>query len=295
MRRFVFVGGLQRSGTTLLGRLLAQHPDMSGLVGTGTAEDEGQFVQNVYPDDHRMGAVRGSRGQAVAWGYHQEAHLTERDLIRYPDAGQRLVQAWEPYLESPAASVVVEKSPSNVAKTRFLEASIPGSCFVIITRHPIVQALAVRKWGTRAMRTGLNFTGILDHWLHVMGHFSADRPQLERVTVCSYEELVSEPKALLERLHEFIGVPRFETDVSGIGAQSERYSAYWNRMSRPGLPSPLEHGGAGVMSAGRRLMETTVTAVVGPSTVRRVRDSYADSIAKYGYDIERLSSVPRQW
>ena len=47
--RFVFVGGLHRSGTTPLARVLGAHPEISGLSGTGVSEDEGQHLQDVYP------------------------------------------------------------------------------------------------------------------------------------------------------------------------------------------------------------------------------------------------------
>ena len=47
--RFVFLAGLHRSGTTLLARLLAAHPEVSGFSGTGVPADEGQHLQTVYP------------------------------------------------------------------------------------------------------------------------------------------------------------------------------------------------------------------------------------------------------
>src|SRR6202167_514690 len=52
---FLFLGGLHRSGTTLLFRMLREHPNMSGFVNNKVAdnwtplEDEGQFLQGVYP------------------------------------------------------------------------------------------------------------------------------------------------------------------------------------------------------------------------------------------------------
>jgi len=47
--RFVFLAGLHRSGTTLLARLLAAHPEVSGFSDTGVPADEGQLLQTVYP------------------------------------------------------------------------------------------------------------------------------------------------------------------------------------------------------------------------------------------------------
>ena len=48
-RKYVFVGGSPRSGTSLLGRNIARMEDCTGLKNTGVFEDEGQFLQDVYP------------------------------------------------------------------------------------------------------------------------------------------------------------------------------------------------------------------------------------------------------
>ena len=68
---FVFVGGLHRSGTTLLAPLPGRAPAMvSGFSGTGAREDEGQHLQTVY----RPGRAHGGPGR---FGFDPEAHLTE--------------------------------------------------------------------------------------------------------------------------------------------------------------------------------------------------------------------------
>ena len=68
--RFVFLAGLHRSGTTLLARLLASHPEVSGFSDTGVPADEGQHLQTVYP----AAAVYGGPGR---FGFAPEAHFTE--------------------------------------------------------------------------------------------------------------------------------------------------------------------------------------------------------------------------
>src|SRR4051794_13782765 len=73
---FVFLAGLHRSGTTLLFRMMREHPDISGFTNNPDAdewlgaEDEGQYLQSVSPP-------------AIFWGgpgkfaFSPDANLTE--------------------------------------------------------------------------------------------------------------------------------------------------------------------------------------------------------------------------
>src|SRR5215208_4613605 len=92
-QQLVFVGGLHRSGTTLLARLLASHPDATGLAETGAPEDEGQHLQSVYPAAERHG---GSGRFALK----AKAHLTERSPIATAANAQRLWDEWAPYWDT---------------------------------------------------------------------------------------------------------------------------------------------------------------------------------------------------
>ncbi len=53
---FVFVGGLHRSGTSLVSRAIASHPEVSAFADTGVPEDESQHLQSVFPPAIRYGA-----------------------------------------------------------------------------------------------------------------------------------------------------------------------------------------------------------------------------------------------
>ena len=47
-KKFIFISGLHRSGTSLLYRILKEQDEISGLSKTNELEDEGQHVQTVY-------------------------------------------------------------------------------------------------------------------------------------------------------------------------------------------------------------------------------------------------------
>ena len=105
--RLLFVGGLHRSGTTLLADLIAAHPLTSGFANTGVPADEGQHLQDVYP-----AARVGGPGR---FGLAADAHMTETHELVSPDSRTRLLSAWEPHWDL-AKTVLVEKSPPNLIR-----------------------------------------------------------------------------------------------------------------------------------------------------------------------------------
>ena len=101
--RHVFIGGLHGSGTSLVHRLLRAHPAVSGFVGTGVWQDEGQHLQELIPTARSLGGPG-------RFGWHGDAHLTEESGLVAAGSTERLLRCWEPYwdLDRP---VLVEKSP----------------------------------------------------------------------------------------------------------------------------------------------------------------------------------------
>ena len=67
---FVFVGGLHRSGTTLLARAIAKHDEVSGFRKTEALANEGQFLQSVYPIAREFGGTG-------RFGFDERSHMTE--------------------------------------------------------------------------------------------------------------------------------------------------------------------------------------------------------------------------
>ena len=56
-KKFIFISGLHRSGTSLLYKILKEQDEISGLSKTNELEDEGQHVQTVYKPAYEFGGV----------------------------------------------------------------------------------------------------------------------------------------------------------------------------------------------------------------------------------------------
>jgi sulfotransferase family protein len=217
--RLVFLAGLHRSGTTLLARLLAAHPEVSGFSGTGVPADEGQHLQSVYP----AAAVYGGPGR---FGFAPESHLTEESPLATPENAQTLFAEWSAHWNL-SRLVLLEKSPPNLLKTRFLQALYPGSAFVVIVRHPIPVSIPTARWrGTR------RYDRMLAHWLHCHGLFEADRERLERVHVLTYEQLVRDPTGVLRRIFEFLELDPIPPSEPVEDGANEKYFRQWRELKR---------------------------------------------------------------
>jgi hypothetical protein len=218
-QQLVFLAGLHRSGTTLLARLLAAHPEISGFSGTGVPADEGQHLQTVYP----AAKVYGGPGR---FGFAPESHLTEASPLATEESVRRLWEAWSRHWDL-SRPVLLEKSPPNLLKTRFLQALFPRSAFVVVLRHPIPVSLATAKW-----RRTRRYHRLLEHWLRCYELFAADRERLGRVHVVRYEDLVRDPEAVLRGTFAFLGLEPVPPSEAVEAGADERYFRQWRELQR---------------------------------------------------------------
>jgi hypothetical protein len=241
--RVTFIGGLHRSGTTPLARWLAEHPAISAFSETGVWEDEGQHLQDVYP----TAAEHGGPGE---FARDPDAHLTEYSPLANTSSRDRLASAWAPHwdLSSP---VLLEKSPPNLIRTRFLQRLYPGARFIVVVRHPVAVAYATKKW------TRSSIASLIEHWVIAHELMLADAAAVKRITLVRYEDLIADPAAELSRLFEFCGVQPIERDWDADPRGNDDYFARWE---------------------------------IGPDRMRRTRhrrliDRFSGRVAPFGYDL----------
>ena len=251
--KFVFLCGLHRSGTSPLFRILRDHPDVSGFKDTGVPEDEGQHLQTVVP----AAKVYGGPGR---FGFAPEAHLTEKSGLLTAANKVKLFDEWSKYWDL-TKHYLLEKSPPNLIRSRFLQAMFPNSRIIVILRHPVAVSLATSKW------TDSSLESLMEHWLVCHQIFEQDRPHLKQVHVIRYEDLIRETGRSLEGVWEFLGLapqPSSALDSSG----NDRYFNAWRKLS-----------------AEKR----------GAARVHRMVEHYEERAQRFGYSLlecESLAPLP---
>lgn len=193
-KKYVFVCGLHRSGTSVLGRNVARFEGCTGFKNTGATEDEGQFLQDIYP----VAAKLGGPGR---FGFDQRAHRTEESSLLTADNVRRLHQSWHAHWDN-NKQICVEKTPANILMTRFLQEAFPNSYFVVIRRHPVAVSIATQKFW-KINRTALH--RLLYHWLHCYDLFARDKSHLKHVYELTYEDYVQNPTRYHSDIAAFIG------------------------------------------------------------------------------------------
>lgn len=183
---WLFLVGLNNSGTTLLSRLLGTHPLIRALP------NEGMYLTRAIP---RSGDFAVSR----RWGTTPELfRLTEAD-DGAPTA--RMQYDWGFHVP-PRPGIILEKSPVNSLRSRWYQAHFRPCRFLILVRSPYGVCEGTRR------REGVAIDVAARHWAAGNRYLLEDRAYLERWLMLTYEALCSDPAGELRRIEEFLGLDR---------------------------------------------------------------------------------------
>lgn len=244
--RFLFVCGLHRSGTSLVFQSLRAHPSVSGFSNTASPEDEGQFLQTVYPPARDFGGPG-------RFGFAEAAHMDETSPLASADSARKLFSEWAPYWDL-TKPVLLEKSPPNLLRTRFLQALFPNSYFLTIVRHPVAVSLATMKWSRTTLES------LFEHWCVCHERFEADRSHLRNLFVLRYEDFVASPQSCLDKVCDFAGLAPVAVKRGVSPRPNEDYFGKWRSLrsddeTRAEVAGVVEKFGERVKAFGYRLDE----------------------------------------
>lgn len=244
--KWVFVVGCYNSGTTLLAEVLGTHPMISALP------DEGQFLTDQFAADHELGLSR-------MWVKREDLYrLTEQDAG--PDV-RRLKKEWGMRLDL-RKPILLEKSPPNIARTRWLQEHFENAHFIGIIRNGYAVAEGIRRKGRPAHLERWPLEDCAYQWRRANLLLEEDAAELNKFMWVRYEDLADDTAGTLGAIFGFL-----EADVdAGIDLARD-----WSIHERS---EPITNMNA--ESIGR----------LSPEDVATIERVAGDALAHFGYSTQ---------
>ncbi|APE29413.1 sulfotransferase family protein [Aurantiacibacter gangjinensis] len=190
--RYVFVAGLHRSGTSLVARILGNHPQIASIENAPVPENEGCYLQGGIPHT----ALHGIPGEFAT---DPVQHLVEGCAFDTLETQQRIEHDWSNWFDS-AKPWRVEKSPVNLTRMRLYQNLFPTAQFIVVKRNPLKLAAAMAKWSQQSTEALIRYA------LDAYALADDDLRYLHAAMVVHYEELVEHPQQVAKALYAFLGL-----------------------------------------------------------------------------------------
>ncbi len=250
----IFIVGMGRSGTTLLGRILAAHPNVGFL-------NEPKAMWHVIRDDED---IIGSYAPPDTGRLYLSADDASEEVSQRSHA----LFAW--YLRATHSKQIVDKYPELIFRHRFVRAIFPDARFLIAVRSPWSTLHSVARWseshatnntdwwGVGGQKWNILWTqGVLEkesnsdlapleladetdnhiraavEWTVTMREAIALAALDPLARVIHYEELIRQPQEMVRKILHFCGLPGSSRTEAYAGAIiSTRGSERSKRISR---------------------------------------------------------------
>jgi len=206
--KWIFIVGVNNSGTTPLHRIIGTHPDINTLArqGPGVNSNEGQFHTNKVPMPNDYGVGR-------LWGLRPDIfHLTEQH-----DHDPRILDDWTAHLSKPTCSWVAEKSPPDTLRTRWLQKIVveqtgEAPYFVCIVRNGYAVAEGTRRRLHAELRKDIDISLAAKHWNDANRILLDDSEHLKHRALWKYEDIVADFDEFRGALAEFLDIDNAFSD-----------------------------------------------------------------------------------
>jgi hypothetical protein len=181
--QWVFVAGINNSGTSVLTSLIETHPEVRGLPA------EGQYLSRAMPHPRRFQVPRVFSERLDVFRWTEESTEAPHSL--------RIQFDWALHFPR-RVGWLLEKSPPNALRTRWLQANFRPARFVVIVRSPYAVCEGVRR------KKGFTVERAARHWAAANEILLSDLEHLEHYHFMRYEDLCAEPVAQLGHIADLL-------------------------------------------------------------------------------------------
>lgn len=211
----VFLFGVPRSGTTLIGDVLHRHP------GVETLDEREMLPNTVWAESARL----RSRGIDIADIIAGRRPLTEADRDVMRASFRRLLRREERFAGRP---MKIDKSPFGILYTGLVAQIFPEARILFALRHPADVCLSCLMQEFSSTDALVSFTSvehtaelydwIMSFWMQACAAFPL------AVHTVRYEALVADPAAESRRITDFLGL-EWGPELLDPGRTAGRYTA----------------------------------------------------------------------
>ena len=216
--KFIFICGLHRSGTSLLYKILKEQHNISGFSETCAIEDEGQHLQSVFNPANKYGGPG-------KFGLNKDSYLDEKSSLINEKNRKILFKEWSQHWDL-SKEYLIEKSPPNLIRTRFLQALFPNSYFITIVRHPVATSIATKKWSKSS------YSSLLYHWIVCHKKYRNDKEKIKNTLEIKYEDLIENTEKTLQSISNFIGTEIITNQIEIKSNINKKYFKKWISMKK---------------------------------------------------------------
>lgn len=185
-KKFIFIGGIHKSGTTMLYDLISCANNVTSFQDTGVPENEGQYLQHQIKSDMYFGEL--------LFGFSNDAYLNEFDFYKDREIANRMFHEWSIYWDL-NKEYLLEKSPINIVRTRFINKAFPNSTIIIMIRDPRIVFIASKK-----NMPNISVDVFFKHWIIVYEKLFEDMKHIENIHLIQYEKLVKQKLMALKHI-----------------------------------------------------------------------------------------------
>jgi hypothetical protein len=197
--KWVFIIGCYNSGTTLLSRILEQHPQIAGLP------DEGHFLTEELLTPRQVGIPR-------LWAEKEELFTIASDEKK--ELAKIVMQDWQEQVYKVKAKYVLEKSPPDILRLLWIQNNFPDAHFIHIVRNGYAVSLGIEKLVKKKYGERDNLLEkAANQWQRSNEVFQREQSNLKNVIEISYEELSENPKSTLNKITNFLKIPEMSLSV----------------------------------------------------------------------------------
>lgn len=217
--RPVFIGGCERSGTTMLGAMLGGHSRCLCVPESQFMDDQLAHMDAEGKIDSRaaLGRIVAHERFRLLWDLSRDPALLHPAELSttLPDVWTALAVAYGRKVRKPSAEVWIDHTPTNFRRVRGLLRMFPEARFVHLVRdgRAVAASMLPLDWGPN------NALHAAEFWMARCALGLAAELDLgpARVLRVRYEDLLQETERSLRRITDFIGLA-YEPEMASAHA-----------------------------------------------------------------------------